>query len=265
MPPQRFSLAPTCPILMRLPCCGEKTLHSLYVGAGATACWPWLCCRSSWWAVSGYGTVGATGDDPTRRRCIGSGWWPSVSLRCGPTPYWTGSTLTAFAFSCRLTTPGSTATPCSFPALAQRVAQVSFAALVMYICMAYGLARVAEHAWASEGGAATQVQANPIPGIPSAHRLVVVHEDHYQIVSADGDVQQIPREPPNAIVQQAMADPGIRGFIYWSRFLYWDVDESTDHWLVTFRDLRYSMPGEAPAGIGYAEVRVPKQRGEAAH
>ena len=151
------------------------------------------------------------------------------------------------------------------PALAQRVAQVSFAALVMYICMAYGLARVAEHAWASEGGAATQVQANPIPGIPSAHRLVVVHEDHYQIVSADGDVQQIPREPPNAIVQQAMADPGIRGFIYWSRFLYWDVDESTDHWLVTFRDLRYSMPGEAPAGIGYAEVRVPKQRGEAAH
>ena len=144
------------------------------------------------------------------------------------------------------------------PVLGQRVAQVSFAALVMYICMAYGLARMAEQAWAGENDTALQVQANPMPGVPSAHRLVVVHEDYYQIVSADGDVQQIPREPANAIVQQAMADPSVRGFIHWSRFLYWDVEESTDHWRVTFRDLRYSMPGEAPAGIGYAEVRVPK-------
>jgi inner membrane protein len=151
------------------------------------------------------------------------------------------------------------------PALAQRVAQVSFAALVMYMCMAYGLARLAEQAWADEGGAATQVQANPIPGIPRAHRLVVVQDDHYRVVSADGDVQQIPREPPNAIVQQAMADRSIRGFINWSRFLYWDLDEYDDYWMVTFRDLRYSMPDDRQAGIGYAQVRVPKQKSEAAH
>lgn len=144
------------------------------------------------------------------------------------------------------------------PELRQRVAQLSFAALVMYICMAYGLARMAEHAWASADGTAPQVQANPMPGVPSAHRLVVVHEDYYRVVSAEGEVRVIPREPANAVVEQAMADPSVRGFIHWSRFLYWHVDEHDDHWLVTFRDLRYSMPDDRPMGIGYAQVRVPK-------
>ena len=146
------------------------------------------------------------------------------------------------------------------PALGQRIAQISFAALVMYICMAYGLARMAEHAWASDDGAALQVQANPMPGVANSHRLVVVHEDYYQVVSVEGEVRDIPREPVNFVVEQAMADPSVRGFIHWSRFLYWNVDEHDDHWLVTFRDLRYSMPGDdGPAGIGYAQVRVPKE------
>lgn len=151
------------------------------------------------------------------------------------------------------------------PKTGQRVAQVSFAALVMYGCMAYGLARVAENAWASDDGAALQVQANPMPGVPSAHRLVVVHEDYYRVVSAGGEVRDIPREPANAVVEQAMANPSVRGFIHWSRFLHWQVEDYGDHWLVNFRDLRYSMPDDAPMGIGYAQVRVPKSPSDAAH
>lgn len=149
--------------------------------------------------------------------------------------------------------------------LRQRVAQVSFAALVMYICMAYGLARVAEHAWASEDGTALQVQANPMPGVASAHRLVVVHEDYYRVVSAGGEVRDVPREPANVIVEQAMADPSVRGFMHWSRFLYWEMAEHDDHWVVTFRDLRYSMPDDRPMGIGYAQVRVPKYKSVTGH
>ncbi|WP_111641533.1 metal-dependent hydrolase [Marinimicrobium alkaliphilum] len=144
------------------------------------------------------------------------------------------------------------------PAAGQRVAQLSFAALVMYVCAAYGLARLAESTWLAQDGEAIAVQANPTPGVPSAHRLVVVHDDYYQVISADGERRTIPRESPSPVVARAMADPSVRGFMHWSRFLYWEVIEQDDYWRVIFRDLRYLMPDEDPAGIGHTEVRVPK-------
>jgi hypothetical protein len=49
-----------------------------------------------------------------------------------------------------------------------------------------------------------------------------------------------------------------RGFVTWMRYPYWQVEETADSWIVTFRDLRYQGPDNPPVGIGVAQVAVPK-------
>jgi hypothetical protein len=104
-----------------------------------------------------------------------------------------------------------------------------------------------------------QVQANPAPAVPFSHRLVVVTDDTYRIIAEDGTVHELPRQKPDAIVQKAMASPSIRGFMNWTRFPHWTVEEGTDHWIVRFQDLRYQGPDVPNAqGVGYAQVQVPR-------
>jgi len=139
------------------------------------------------------------------------------------------------------------------------LARVGLAGLVLYIGAAYGLARLAEAAVADRFPAALQVQANPSPGTPFAPRLVVVEGERYRIVAADGSVHELPRQQPDAIVQQALAASSIRGFVTWMRFPYWTVQAAGDHWIVRFQDLRYQGPDVPnPRGIGFAQVTVPR-------
>lgn len=138
------------------------------------------------------------------------------------------------------------------------VARASFSAVVLYVCVAYGLARLTEARVAGANPSPLEAQANPIPGAPAAHRVVLVYEDFYRVVPAKGKTIDVPRQRPNAIVQAALEDESIRGFVHWMRYPYWHVEETTSSWIVTFRDLRYLNPGEPSRGIGLARVEVPK-------
>jgi inner membrane protein len=139
------------------------------------------------------------------------------------------------------------------------LARTGLATLLLYVGAAYGLARLAESAVAERFAAARQVQANPSPGTPFTHRMVVVEDAAYRVITPDGVEHEVPRQSPDAIVQRALASPSIRGFVNWMRFPYWTVEESADSWTVRIRDLRYQGPDmEAPRGIGLAEVEVPK-------
>jgi hypothetical protein len=139
------------------------------------------------------------------------------------------------------------------------VARTGLAVLLLYLGATYGLARLAESTVARRFPAATQVQANPAPADPFSHRLVVVESDRYRIVAEDGTIHELVRREPDAIVQKAMASASIRGFVTWMRFPYWTVEESADHWTVSFQDLRYQGPDVPnPRGIGFAQVDVPK-------
>ena len=143
-------------------------------------------------------------------------------------------------------------------ATAAPLARVGLAGLVLYIGTAYGLARFAEAAMTQRFPAARLVQANPAPGTPFSHRLVVVEGDRYRIVAENGKVLELPRLPPNEIVQRALASPSIRGFVTWMRFPYWTVQAAGDQWIVRFQDLRYQGPDVPnPRGIGVAQVAVP--------
>lgn len=139
------------------------------------------------------------------------------------------------------------------------VAQTSFVSLVLYICLAYGLARLAESTAASEFPAPLETQANPLPGTPLPHRFVLVYDDFYRVVRPNGDVVEVPREEPDEIVRAAMQDDSIQGFTNWMRYPYWDVKETEDNWIVSFKDLRYVDPGAESIAIGFAQVTVPKK------
>jgi inner membrane protein len=141
------------------------------------------------------------------------------------------------------------------------VARASFSVLVLYLCVAYGLARVAESTIAARYPTPLEAQANPIPGVPTAHRVVLVYDDLYRVIMADGKVLEVPRQEPNAIVLAALEADSVRGFANWMRYPYWEITETETHWVVHFRDLRYLNPGETTRGvIGLARVEVLKDQ-----
>jgi len=140
------------------------------------------------------------------------------------------------------------------------IARAGVAALVLYICVAYGLARVAEARAAERFAAPLEVQANPLPGVPFSHRVVVVHDDRYRIIAPSGEVRELVRKQPDQVVRAALESESIRGFATWMRYPYWRVQETPQSWIVRFWDLRYQTPDEPSLGIGIAQAEVPKSR-----
>lgn len=139
------------------------------------------------------------------------------------------------------------------------VARAGLLVLLLYAGAAFALARLAESALTDRFPDALRVQANPPPALPLAHRMVVEQPHLYRIVTPMGPVHELPRQPPDAIVQAALASPSIRGFVTWMRFPHWTVDDRGDHWRVRFYDLRYQGPDMPESrSIGFAEVAVPK-------
>jgi len=140
-----------------------------------------------------------------------------------------------------------------------QVARVGLATLVLYVGVAWGLARTVESRWAQIFPAAMEIQASPSPGRPHVHRLVVVEDDRYHIVQRDGTLETLARQQPDAIVRHALEDASIRGFTTWMRYPYWQVERVEDGWEVRFHDLRYRAPGDDAdeGGIGFARVHVP--------
>jgi inner membrane protein len=139
------------------------------------------------------------------------------------------------------------------------LARAGLACLALYIAAAFALARMAERALGERFPAARDVQANPAPARPASHRVVVVEDDLYRIVTAEGVVHEVPRRRPDAVVEAALASESVRGFAGWMRYADWTVEEAPGHWIVTFRDLRYQGPDIPDArGIGRARVEVPK-------
>ena len=139
------------------------------------------------------------------------------------------------------------------------LARAALATLAIHIAVAFGFARVAETRVASRFPAARDVQANPAPGVPWSHRMVVVEGDNYRVITREGAVHVVPRREPDAIVRAALAHESVGGFVRWMRYPYWTVEEMPKHWIVRIWDLRYQGPDIPDArGIGFARVEVPK-------
>ncbi len=141
--------------------------------------------------------------------------------------------------------------------LTKYIARGCVLSLAVYISAVYWLARSAETAVAERFSSPQISQANPVPGVSFAHRIVMVYERMYRIVRPDGSTIELERREPDRVVQAAFSDPSVRGFTIWMRYPYWEVTEVGDGWTVTLYDLRYSEPGQPPIGIGQVNVFVP--------
>ena len=139
-------------------------------------------------------------------------------------------------------------------------ARASITMVIMYICALYGVARITENQMVEQYETTLQSQANPLPGLPFSHRVILVYDEYYRVIWPQGEVYEIPREKPNQIVKTAMQSESIRGFVNWMRFPYWEVEETAEGWRVKLWDLRYQGPGSHGASIGFAQVDVPYTR-----
>ena len=144
--------------------------------------------------------------------------------------------------------------------LGQPIARAGLALVIIYICTVYGVARFTESTAAERFAEPLEVQSNPVPGAPFSRRVVLVYETFYRVIAANGEVYEVPREEPSHVVRAAMKSESIRGFVNWMRFPYWEVEETPDGWLVSLWDLRYQGPSMPEAGIGFAQVEVPKKQ-----
>lgn len=142
--------------------------------------------------------------------------------------------------------------------LRRAVARGGFATLLVYIGVVFGLARMAETTAAGET-APLEVQANPMPGVPFEHRVVLVYQEHYRVIPPHDAAFDVPRSEPTEVVRAALEAESIAGFANWTRYPYWNVEETDRGYRVTFRDLRYVDPGEPARGIGLAEVELDRE------
>jgi inner membrane protein len=65
-----------------------------------------------------------------------------------------------------------------------------------------------------------------------------------------------PRPEPGTVLDAALRDPSIQGFLGWARFLFVEIDEHPAFWEVHLMDARYTL--ERRARFGSAMVRVPR-------
>lgn len=160
----------------------------------------------------------------------------------------------------------------SRPESRSRVAAVS----VILFCV-YGLAMLGG-AWAARSRVAAELalagdertretlMVGPVPVNPFTREVVVATRTEYRY----GRFHWLPRPrlemglwsharlTETAIVEAALADPCIRGFLSWARFPFGRVQEHEDHATVDLMDARYTR--QPDARFGSVTVRVPRNR-----
>jgi len=101
--------------------------------------------------------------------------------------------------------------------------------------------------WRETRGQVPQaLMVGPVPITPIRRDIVVDAGDHYETGSFSWwsgavtfDPTPVPKNDQGPIVAAAARDRGIRAFLVWSRFPYWDLQRVADGTRVTVRDMRF--------------------------
>ncbi len=144
-----------------------------------------------------------------------------------------------------------------------RPALVALALVTVYILSMFGLSAVTERrlasAYASQTGVAPiYVMAGPVPLNPLRRSIVIQTRDHYVV----GDYSWLPagwtegertyptlqRGMRDSNVHHAVTQPAGRGFLSWTRFATYTVEDTTKPSIVHLIDLRYATEPTAPFG-----------------
>ena len=145
-----------------------------------------------------------------------------------------------------------------------RVATIGLACATVYMVAMVSGSRVAERQvteWLAERGTVpVEIMAGPVPANPFARAIVVVDRQHYHFMEVNWlnadririSSPAIDRGPAGRVVEAALAAPHIQGITTWIRFPTYTVEELSDGYRVTIRDVRYARLGGT--GLGDAVV-----------
>lgn len=118
------------------------------------------------------------------------------------------------------------------------------------------------------GETLSRVMIGPLPANPFDREVLAVGDRHYHglrvsVLNRDSIEERFPPVPipkPDPIIERALANPDVKGFVNWMRFPVYEVQEQESGYRVVIRDLRYVRPDQESApGIGMAETFVPRQ------
>ena len=147
-----------------------------------------------------------------------------------------------------------------------RVATIGLACATVYMVAMVSGSRVAERQvteWLAERGTVpVEIMAGPVPANPFARAIVVVDRQHYHFLEVNWlnadririSSPAIDRSPAGRVVEAALAAPHIQGITTWIRFPAYTVEELSDGYRVTIRDVRYARLGGT--GLGDAVVEL---------
>ncbi len=121
--------------------------------------------------------------------------------------------------------------------------------------------------WVKEhhGENLTDAMIGPLPANPFYREVVAVSATHYYglrvPVFHNDEIEErfapVPIPKPDPIIQKALQNPDVRGFVNWMRFPVYEVKKFEEGYLVVIRDLRYVRPDQEDGrGIGKAETWV---------
>jgi inner membrane protein len=163
----------------------------------------------------------------------------------------------------------------------RRAATASVAVFAAYVALAIGGALAARAAVRSAiadagGGPVEQLMVGPLPATVERREVVAATATEIRYgrfrwlgkprfewsdwsrprppaVTVPSDASDL---PPRAVLDAALRDPSIRGFVGWVRFLYAEIDEHPGEWEVHLMDARYTLA--RGARFGSVVVRVPR-------
>ena len=131
------------------------------------------------------------------------------------------------------------------------VARHALTAVAVYIVAMSAAARfahgVASEAWQTARGAAPRhVMVGPSPVTPLRRQIIVDAGEHYETGTLQWfptrvtfDEATVPKRDGDPRVTQARESPHIRGFLVWSRFPFWVLEDTPDGTRVTVSDMRF--------------------------
>ncbi len=153
---------------------------------------------------------------------------------------------------------------------ARRPARIALGAVVLYITLMVtgsGTASVVaeREVAAREGAAPERLMAGPVPLNPLRRQIVYDRGDAYGFgilawtprPEVTLEAELLPKRLEHPAVREAMREPVIRDFLYWSRFPFFHVTDDADGLVVFVNDARFSRePAEGWAG---RSIRVARE------
>jgi inner membrane protein len=129
------------------------------------------------------------------------------------------------------------------------------------------MGKVQDWLGAAHGETLAEVMVGPLPANPFYREVLAVTNTRYYGLrvpvfghdAIETRYEPVPLPQPDLLVERALQNKDIRGFVNWMRFPVYEVQEVEQGYRVLIRDLRYVRPDqESDAGIGMAETFVPR-------